>query len=148
MMSMRDTWAGRDLPVLNTIVEVFEETGRGMTPKQIEMRTGLDANAVQLALKALDSECPPFLSKLEWMVSGQVSFIGAPTGQARRAVDAWPTAEAIADRLVKALDEAAERQPDKERRGLLRKAAAYLGDAGRQLAIEIAATAIGRQMEA
>lgn len=78
--------------------------------------------------------------------SGHVMLIGAPTGHARRAVGAWPTAETIADRLVHALDEAAEREPDDERKGFLRKAAAYLGNAGRDLAVDIGATAINRQM--
>ncbi len=73
-------------------------------------------------------------------------MIGAPTGHARRAVGAWPTAETIADRLVSALDEAADREPDPERKGWLSKTAAYLGNAGRDLAVEIGATAINRQM--
>lgn len=70
----------------------------------------------------------------------------APTGHARRAVGAWPTAEMIADRLVKALDEAADREPDPEKKGWLGKTAAFLGHAGRDLAVEIGATAINRQM--
>lgn len=143
---MRDTWSDRDLPVLNAIVETFEESGPGLSPEQITARTGLDARTVQLALTALESEQPPFLSQLERVMSGHVVFIGAPTGHARRAVGAWPTAETIADRLVGALDEAAEREPDEERKGFLRKAAAYLGNAGRDLAVEIGATAINRQM--
>ena len=40
----------------------------------------------------------------------------------------------------------ADREPDPERKGWLRKTAAYLGNAGRDLAIEIGATAINRQM--
>lgn len=59
---------------------------------------------------------------------------------------AWPTAEAMADRLVQALGEAAEREPDEERKGFLRKSAAYLGSAGRDLVVEIGATAINRQI--
>lgn len=79
-------------------------------------------------------------------MTGDIIFIGPPTGYARRAVGAWPTAETIADRLITALDEAAEREPDPERKGWLRKSAAYLGNAGRDLAVEIGATAINRQM--
>ena len=100
----------------------------------------------QGALRALDSEQPPFISKLERVMTGDIIFIGPPTGYARRAVGAWPTAETIADRLITALDEAAEREPDPERKGWLRKSAAYLGNAGRDLAVEIGATAINRQM--
>jgi len=56
------------------------------------------------------------------------------------------TPESIADRLIGALDEAAEREPDPERKSWLRKTAAYLGSVGRDLAVEIGATAINRQM--
>lgn len=48
--------------------------------------------------------------------------------------------------LIRSLEQAAEREPDPERKGWLRKTAAYLGSAGRDLAVEIGATAINRQM--
>ena len=79
-------------------------------------------------------------------MTGAIILIAAPTGKARRAVGAWPTPESIADRLVQALDEAADREQDPERKGWLSKSAAYLGNAGRDLAVEIGATAINRQM--
>ncbi len=101
---------------------------------------------MQAALRALDSEEPPFVTKLERVMTGDIIFVGAPTGHARRAVGPWPTPESIADRLVSALDEAAEREPDAERQGWLRKTAGYLGNSGRDLAVEIGATAINRQM--
>ncbi len=143
---MDETWTNRDLPVLRAIVETYEETGHAMHPGPIEAATGLPGTEVQAALRALNLEDPPFVTKMQRYASGHVSLIGAPTGHARRAVGAWPTAESIADRLVSALDEAADREPDEERKGFLRKAAGYLGHAGRDLAVEIGATAINRQM--
>lgn len=143
---MDQTWTVRDLPVLRAIVELYEETGQIVSPNQIEAKTGLAAEVVQSALRALDSEQPPYVKKMQRYSSGHVVMIGAPTGHARRAVGAWPTAETIADRLVSALDGAAEREPDPERKGWLSKTAAYLGNAGRDLAVEIGATAINRQM--
>lgn len=53
-----------------------------------------------------------------------------------------------ADRLVEALEQAATREDDPERRGWLKKTATYLGSAGRDLAVEIGASAISRQMVA
>ena len=143
---MDETWTSRDLPVLRAIVQIYEETGQAMSPNQIESRTGLEMATVQLALRALASEDPPFVTKMSRAMGGMVIFVGPPTGHARRAVGSWPTPESIADRLVTALDEAAEREPDPERKGWLRKTAAYLGHAGRDLAVEIGATAINRQM--
>ena len=143
---MDQTWTVSHLPVLRAIVELYEETGQIVSPNQIEAKTGLAAEVVQSALRALDSEQPPYVKKMQRYSSGHVVMIGAPTGHARRAVGAWPTAETIADRLVSALDEAADREPDPERKGWLSKTAAYLGNAGRDLAVEIGATAINRQM--
>lgn len=143
---MDETWTNRDLPVLRAIVEIYEETGHAMHPGPIEAATGLAGEDVQAALRALNLEDPPFVTKMQRYSSGHVSLIGAPTGHARRAVGAWPTAESIADRLVNALDEAADREADEERKGFLRKAATYLGNTGRDLAVEIGATAINRQM--
>ena len=125
---------------------MYESTGSPMGREAIESATGFEAGKVQAALRALDSEDPPFVSRFERVLTGDIIFIGAPTGHARRAVGAWPTPESLADRLVSALDEAAEREPDPERKGWLRKSAAYLGSAGRDLAVEIGATAINRQM--
>lgn len=143
---MEETWTGRDLPVLRAIVEVFERTGSVMRPNEIVQQSGLTGDQVESALNALEGEDPPFITKLDRRASGGISLIGRPTGHARRAVGAWPSAETMADQIVRALEEAAEREPDAERKGWLRKSASYLGNAGRDLAVEIGATAIGRQM--
>lgn len=143
---MEETWTSRDLPVLRAIVEVFERTGRVMHPNEIVQQSGLTGDQVERALNALEGESPPFITKLDRRGSGGISLIGRPTGHARRAVGAWPSAETMADQIVRALEEAAEREPDAERKGWLRKSANYLGNAGRDLAVEIGATAIGRQM--
>jgi hypothetical protein len=143
---MRDTWTNRDLPVLQAIVEIYEETGQAMGPDVLEERTGLDQKSLQVALKALDSEEPPYISKMDRVLSGQIVFIGAPTGHARRAVGSWPTAEVVANRLIHALDKAAEREQDNEQKGHLRAAAAHLRNAGRDLAVSIGAAAINRQI--
>lgn len=143
---MDETWTHRDLPVLTAIVEVFERTGRVMRPNEIVQQSGLTGDQVESALSALEGETPPFITKLDRRASGGISLIGQPTGHARRAVGAWPSAETMADQIVQALEEAAEREPDPERKGWLRQSANYLGNAGRDLAIEIGATAINRQM--
>lgn len=143
---MEDTWSLRDLPVLEAIVRAHELTGRAVTPHEVASGAGLDEATVHKALKALASENPPFFTSMQTRMSGHVSLIGPPTGHARRAVGAWPTAEVIAERLVEALREAADREPDEERKTFLRKAATYLANAGRDLAADIGAAAINRQM--
>lgn len=144
---MDETWTRRDLPVLEAIVQLSERDGGGfLDPAAIAQESGLDESETQAALLALDGEVPACVTDMRRSASGHIFLVGAPTGHARRAVGAWPTAETIAGRLITALDEAAEREPDPERKGWLRKTAAYLGHAGRDLAVEIGATAINRQM--
>jgi len=43
---MDETWTSRDLPVLTASVEVFERTGRVMSPNEIEEQSGLRADEV------------------------------------------------------------------------------------------------------
>ena len=64
---------------------------------------------------------------------------------ARRAVGGWPTAESLATLLVQGLERAAEAEPDEERKGWLKKSASYLGNAGKDIGVEIAATALNKQ---
>lgn len=142
---MEDTWTKRDLPVLQAIVEGYDELGCEFGSEVITARTEFDEGVVQVALRALEHEEPPFVTDMRKSASGHVFLIGAPTGHARRTVGAWPTAESLADRLVAAMDSAAEQEEDAERKGWLKKSAAWLGDAGRGIAVEVAATAINKQ---
>jgi hypothetical protein len=45
---------------------------------------------------------------------------------------------------VQALAKAANNEPDEEKRGWLRKTAAWLGSAGRDVAVDIAGTALAK----
>jgi hypothetical protein len=143
---MQDTWTTRDLPVLLAIVEGFDDGGRSPGPKQIQEITGLEPETVQRALRALGSEQPSFLAEVKGSWGKQIIMVGAPTGHARRAVGAWPTAEVLADRLVAAMNDAADSEADDEQKGLLRKAASFLGSAGRDIVVGVAATALNKQM--
>ncbi|WP_229076070.1 hypothetical protein [Actinoplanes sp. DH11] len=58
----------------------------------------------------------------------------------------WPTPELLASRLVSALDRAAEEEQDEETKGWLRKTANWFGGAGRDVAVDVAAAVINRQM--
>jgi hypothetical protein len=52
----------------------------------------------------------------------------------------------LATLLVQGLERAAEAEPDEERKGWLRKSASYLGNAGKDIGVEIAATALNKQI--
>jgi hypothetical protein len=128
-----DTWFSRELPVLEAIVEIHDQTGRDMIRSAaVEEETGLDHDTVSRAVRALHSG--------NYLVGGKGSaqqaymFVGSPTGEARRAVGAWPTAEKQLDRVIAALTTAAEdpARPEEER-SKLRQLALGAGGAAYQI---------------
>lgn len=112
---------------------------------ELVQTTGLVVEDVIRGIRALEQEDPPFLHGVQWSWGGPPINIGTPTGNARRAVGAWPTAESLATLLIQGLEKAAEIEPDEERRGWLKKTAGYLGNAGKDIGVEIAATALNKQ---
>ncbi len=140
------TWEDRDLPVLRAFVELWEESGgQVVTAQQLEHRTGFDQATTQSALAALIEEEPKLIGDHSGAAEdgAGVLVLVRPTGEARRRLNLWPpTPDLLADRLIQALARAADNEPDEEKRGWLRRTAAYLGSAGRDLAIEVAASAL------
>lgn len=141
-----DTWATRDLPILRAIVQLVEE--RDLTrAEEIAERTGFDRETVNLGVRALRSEDPPFFTASASM-GGGFGSIHNVTGHARRTVGQWPSAEGLADRITEALAVAAERTDDEEQKGLLRRTARYFGSAGRDLLVDVTGAVIARQVGA
>lgn len=134
---MRETWESRDLPVLRAIVDLFVDTGDAyIDVGSICRRSGLDNNVVQPALRALYTE--PFLQEdgKRAKASGELYYVGAPTGNALRVAGAWPTPEALLDRLVRALETAGDEEGrDDEERSKFKRAALWLSGVGSQVAI-------------
>lgn len=143
---MNSTWEDRDLPVLAAIVELTEEGEDYIELDQLADRTGFDDATVRRAVFALADEQPPFFRYADATTFGgrDIGAVSNPTGYARRTVGAWPTADALADRIVQGLERAAEAETDQERQGWLRKAAAWFGTAGRGVLVEVAGSAVSR----
>lgn len=131
---MDDTWFGRDLPVLDAIVRMYDEGDTLIKANEIVSATGFDEQVVQQALRALRTG--DYFEKVTGSWGNGVMAVSTPTAAARRAVGAWPTAEIVVQRLVEALESASndDTRPDEER-GKLRQAAAWLGSFGYQVAI-------------
>lgn len=129
-----DTWSARDLPVLKAVVELYEETGRGPRVTAVQERTGFDRGTVQRALRALYTE--PYFSKSSGSWSVGMIVVGTPTGDALRAVGQWPSPEAQLDRLIAAIESAADDESrEDDERGRFRQLAASLRGAAYQIAI-------------
>jgi hypothetical protein len=60
------------------------------------------------------------------------------TPGARRAVGQWPTGESLVDRLAAGVAEAAEHEPDPERKRALKAAASGLGGMARAVVVNVA----------
>ncbi len=137
-----DTWTTRDLPVLRAIVQLVDEDDSGQVRfSQIVERAGMDEATVTKALRALEHEQPP-LFKANGSLANRFMRISHVTGEARRKVGAWPSPEQLADKLIEALNSAADQTEDEEKRGWLRKSAAWLSEAGRDVLVEVAKSQI------
>ena len=135
-MLVHDTWAARDLPVLDATVGLLEQSYM-VTVTDIAARTGLDPSVVAQALEALD---PVYVDFRKTTTGGDPRFwyVFKVTPEARRAVGQWPTAEALAGRLADELAAAARQEADGERQALLSYAARLIGDTLREATVRAA----------
>ncbi|MFE7421118.1 hypothetical protein [Rhodococcus sp. NPDC057529] len=140
---MDDTWFGRDLPALRAVVEYFEAHNvPSDLPHRIAAAGEIDLAEFGAALFALVHEQPPYFSMFNADADG-VQLIGAPTGHARRAVGAWPTAAALAEQIVDALAEIDEPE-NSERGSKLTKLRDGIGGVGRDLFVDVVSSVITR----
>jgi hypothetical protein len=142
---MESTWERRDLPVLDAVVRYFDQHDGAEIPdvETFAKLTGMDPAQVARAVRALS---PRFI-KTQASLGGlmEVAVMGV-TDEARHAVGQWPSPEAWVERLVQALREAAEREPDPERRGRLRALAEGLGGFARDVAVGVLSGGITQTM--
>jgi hypothetical protein len=135
-MLVHDTWAVRDLPVLDATIGLLEHSYM-VTVTDIAAQTGLEPSVVAQALEALD---PVYVDFRKTTTGGDPRFwyVFKVTPEARRAVGQWPTAESLATRLAEELTAAARRDEDAEHQGLLVYAARLIGDTLREATVRAA----------
>jgi hypothetical protein len=133
---VQDTWAARDLPVLDATVSLLEQSYM-VTVTDIADRTGFEASVVATALEALD---PAYVDFRKTTTGGDPRFwyVFKATPEARRVVGQWPTAEALATRLAEELSAAGRQESDGERQGLISYAARLIGDTLREVTVRAA----------
>lgn len=142
---MEDTWGGRDLPVLEYLVQKLDGPPVSpVTPAQIATDIGLSGEDVDRALWALFTADPPYFRGTETGESYVPVSVDMITERARREAGAWPSPEALVDRLVEALDRAADEEQDPEKKSLLRQLAVSFGGGLRDVAVHVAGTALAR----
>jgi hypothetical protein len=142
---MESTWETRDLPVLDAIVRYFDQHDGPEIPdvETFAKRTEIDPGQVGRAVRALS---PRFI-KTQATLGGltEVGIMGV-TDEARQVVGQWPSPEVWVDRLAEALREAAEREPDPERKSRLRAMAEGLGGFARDVAVGVLSGGITQSM--
>lgn len=137
---MHDTWAARDLPVLDATIRLLEASYM-VTVTDIAAATGLPDSDVARALEALD---PVYVDFRKTTTGGDPTFwyVLKVTPEARRAVGQWPTPASLIGRLSEELAAAAADEQDAERKGLLAYAARLIGDTLRDVAERAAAAVL------
>jgi hypothetical protein len=138
---VHDTWAARDLPVLDATIRLLDSSYM-VTVTDIAAATGLADADVARALEALD---PAYVDFRKTTTGGDPTFwyVLKVTPAARQAVGQWPTAETLVDRLAAELTEAAKREQDADRKGLLSYAARLIGDTLREVTVQAATEVLG-----
>ncbi|GLP64355.1 hypothetical protein TUSST3_09750 [Streptomyces sp. TUS-ST3] len=143
---MENTWASRDLPVLNAAVKYLDDAAGASFPELRDLAelAQLEVSDVSKAALALESDHLLELGKS----SGGVGtwYVKQVSGNARRLVGQWPTAEQFVDEVAQRLQAAADEEPDPERRGRLRELASSAGDVARNVFVDVATSVISRQM--
>jgi hypothetical protein len=143
---MESTWERRDLLVLDAVVRYFDEQDSAEIPdvETFAKITGMDPSQVGRAVRALSPrfiKTGPGLGGLT-----EVPIMGV-TDEARQVVGQWPSPQVWVDRLVAALHEAAEREPDPERKGRLRAMAEGLGGFARDVAVGVLSGGITQSID-
>ena len=138
-VTVEPTWFDRDLPVLETVIQLLEELGRPgafVQVQQIAERSGIDAHTVLAALAAMEHT----YVTLNLVLAGgnpNPQMVSGVTAAARRAVGQWPSPESMTDRLLAALDSAAEQEEDPARKSRLRSAADAVAGIGRDVLVNV-----------
>lgn len=117
-----------------------------MRIETLSAATGLEEIDVKRALRALDTADPPYLIGTKPDQFSYPVIITDVTERARRAVGQWLASDLAADVIVSALSDAAEEEPDAEKRSGLRNAAAFLGGAGKEVLYRVITQVSGHEI--
>jgi hypothetical protein len=141
-----DVYFTEHLPVLKAAVNLYDGTGRAVQISQLAAETGLD----EATCSVLSRHWCTSTRRCSTTGSGAASprpgrRHSDPTGEARRRIGQWPTAEALAGRPLDVLDEQAE-QAAPEDRPRWRRVRDGVVSGGRDVRIEVVAAALTRAM--
>jgi len=144
-MTELETWQWRELPILQAAVAWFDELGAGtMQFEDVAAATGLALVDVHRGVQRLSLADPSYIFGSETAEARYPLDLIGVQERALVAVGAWPDAESLADRIIRAMGKAAEAEPDQERSSRIRQTATFFATAGRDLLVEVAGSAISK----
>jgi hypothetical protein len=131
---MKDTWLTRELPVLESIVQYFEEEPTGtITSEEIAVRAAMSHDEVHRALTKLGTARPPFFGGIVVDMLPYPVRITEVTERALTTVGQWPNPEALVDQLIEAISRAGDAEMVPERKDMLRRTVDTLRGAAYQI---------------
>jgi hypothetical protein len=134
-----DTWHRRDLPVLRAVVRRYDETGEPVKIKTVVDDTGLAAEDVQRAARAL---ADAYLVDTWKLHGGYAAFFKKVSAEARQLAGSWPSPDNGADRLIAALEKLVREAPTEDERTRAQKVLDFFTGAGRDIAVSVATSVI------
>lgn len=133
-----DTWLPRDLPVLAALVTRWDQQGRADSWELVEP-TGLEHRLIDRAGQALRDA-----GLIDAMFIDSEGFtVTRISGEARRAVGSWPTAETFADRLLAAIEQGLANATTDDERSRWQKLWDGAKGAGRDVMVNASGSALG-----
>jgi hypothetical protein len=140
-----ELWSG-DLAVLMKVAELYEGTGESLEPLEqlLEFFPADQRDAVRQSLRRLgDHSYIDTVTTAGMGQPSQIVRINRVTEKGLRATGAWPDdAELLADRVLAALVERAENEPDPEKQSKIKTALKAVGGMSRDVLVDVLGTAI------
>jgi hypothetical protein len=136
--AMEETWTSRDLPVLDAIAQLLDESPGGIFGSRVVERTGMDPADVERAVFALSPDYVILGRQLTEEGGIGTQYLDGVTAEARRVVGQWPTGESLVDQLAAGIEQAAEKVDDPEQKRRLLAVARELGGAAKAISINVA----------
>jgi hypothetical protein len=141
------TWATRELPLLTIVLRRFDAGEQFVDLEEARAELEMPGPQMWAAANALRDAFPPYID-VEFAggwgdlhASGLITHVYERT---RRELGSWPSPEGVLDQLVAALSEAAESEPEPERKGRLRTAADVLSGVAHEVAVREISRRLGQ----
>jgi hypothetical protein len=145
-LMVKDTWFARELPILEAVVQLDEDTGG--RPIRLDAIADAADRPFDEALTSIRRLNTAGYIEVGWTLGngGRGSHVDRISAEALRAVGAWPNPENLAIQLLAEMEKAAEAEPDPDKRGRLRAAATVLGETLRGSGEAILASVIAKAL--